>query len=197
MSMLSLLVIGVLDQNVTVVLLCAALGGAILGFLKYNFYPARIFMGDVGSLTVGFMLGFLAIHLTQTGGAAISPMVPVLILGLPLLDTIKVMLRRVRKHLGPFAPDNTHVHHKFLSLGFEHRFAVLVIYGLSLFWACFAVLFRHWPEYWLLVFFLAVMFSFYELLRYVERHRNRFAFLRQDSSAGLRQSAFSSQHRTI
>ncbi|OEU76542.1 MAG: hypothetical protein BA864_01725 [Desulfuromonadales bacterium C00003093] len=184
------LVIGVLDQNVTAVLLCAALAGAILGFLKYNFYPARIFMGDVGSLTVGFMLGFLAIHLTQTSGATISPMVPVLVLGLPLLDTIKVMLRRIRKHLSPFAPDNTHVHHKFLNLGFEHRFTVLVIYGLSLFWACFAVLFRHWPEYWLLVIFLAVMFSFYELLRYVKRYRNRYAFLQRDSSAGLRQSIF-------
>ncbi len=120
--------LGLLDGNPLVPLAAVALAGAILGFLKYNFYPARIFMGDAGSLTVGFLLGFFAIHLTQRPDATVSPMLPVLVLGLPLFDAVWVMTRRLLHRTSPFSPDQSHVHHKFLNLGFEHRFTVLVIY---------------------------------------------------------------------
>jgi UDP-GlcNAc:undecaprenyl-phosphate GlcNAc-1-phosphate transferase len=126
--------LGLMNNDVQTALLAAAAAGAVLGFLKYNFYPARIFMGDAGSLTIGFLLGFLAVYVTQRPGATISPMVPILILGLPLLDTIWVMTSRVLQGESPFVADRTHVHHKFLSLGFEHRFTVVIIYGMALFW---------------------------------------------------------------
>jgi UDP-GlcNAc:undecaprenyl-phosphate GlcNAc-1-phosphate transferase len=183
------LLLGVLDGDASTVLLGAALVGAVLGFLKYNFYPARIFMGDVGSLSVGFLLGFLAVHMTQHSGSTISPMVPFIILGLPILDTLRVMQRRLRKRLSPFLPDQNHVHHQFLNLGFAHRFTVLILYSMTLFWACFAVIFRNWPEYWLLFFFLVINIGGYQSLRYIKRHRERYTFLQRDSNTGLRNSA--------
>lgn len=184
------MLMGILDGDTATVFMSAALIGAILGFLKYNFYPARIFMGDVGSLTMGFLLGFIAVHMTQRSGATISPVVPFVILGLPILDTVRVMHRRLRKRLSPFSPDKTHVHHKVLALGFAHRFTVLLLYSLTLLLACFAVLFRHWPEYWLLAGFLVLMVVSYQGLYYVLRHRDRFSFLQRDSDAGLRSSVY-------
>ena len=183
------LLMGILDECPSVILLSAALLGAVLGFLKYNFYPARIFMGDVGSLTVGFVLGFLAVQMTQHTGATISPMVPIVILGLPILDTLRVMQRRIRKNLRPFSPDQTHVHHKFLNYGFEHRFTVLVLYTLTLFWACFAVIFRHWPEYWLLASFLVLGICIHQVLRYLLKQRDQLPWLQRDSNRSLRNSA--------
>lgn len=166
-------------------LICAALLGALLGFLKYNTYPARIFMGDVGSLVVGFLLGFLAIKLTQRPGQDINPVVPVLILGLPIIDTLWVMTRRVLCRVSPFCPDMTHLHHRFLELGFQHRFTVLIIYGVSLFWAVFALVFHAWPEYLMLVSYLVITTASYLGLRYLLHHQEQFRFLLLDSQESL------------
>ena len=174
--------------NVQAMLLCAALLGALLGFLKYNYFPARIFMGDTGSLVVGFLLGFLAVLLTQGHGGKVSPVVPVLILGMPIIDTLWVMVSRLLQGGSPFAPDKTHVHHKFLDLGLEHRFTVILIYGISLFWAVASLLLRDLPEYLLLLIFLAVTGAFYLSLRHVLRHPQQFPILKKDSSGGLRNS---------
>jgi len=180
--------LALVDGQTEVLLLCAALLGALTGFLKYNIYPARIFMGDAGSLSVGFLLGFLAVFLTQGAGSNVSPMVPVVILGLPIIDALWVMTRRVMKGLGPFSPDMTHVHHKFLNLGVQHRFTVIIIYGLSLFWAAIAVLARQWPEFLLLAVYAVISSLFYGLLRYLINHRKRFAFFAHDSPHGLRET---------
>jgi UDP-GlcNAc:undecaprenyl-phosphate GlcNAc-1-phosphate transferase len=180
--------LGLLQKDMQTALLAAALAGGVLGFLKYNFYPARIFMGDAGSLTVGFVLGFLAVHTTQQPNSTISPMVPIVILGLPLLDTIWVMSKRILTGESPFEADRSHVHHKFLDLGFEHRFTVLIIYSLTLFWACSALFFRSAPEYLLLIFFLGTATLFYLGLRHVLHHPKQFAFLSRDTESGLRAS---------
>ena len=180
--------LAIMDRNFPALILCAALLGGVLGFLKYNFYPARIFMGDTGSLTVGFVLGFLAVLLTQPAQAHITPVIPVLILGVPIIDTVWVMARRVLQKQSPFAPDKTHVHHKFLDLGFQHRFTVLVIYGISLFWACFSVIFYGAPAFALIGAFLGISTVKYLTLRYIFEHRDRFSFLAFDSSLGIRES---------
>jgi UDP-GlcNAc:undecaprenyl-phosphate GlcNAc-1-phosphate transferase len=177
------------EGNHSVMVLCAAGLGAILGFLKYNFFPARIFMGDTGSLTVGFLLGFLAIELTQHPGAGIQPMIPVLILGLPILDTLWVMLRRIIAKTSPFDPDRTHLHHKFLNLGLQHRFTVTIIYGLSVFWAVFSVVFHRVPEYVLLVIYLGAFLGLYLGLRHVLMHPGRYPVLSYDSAQGFRKSS--------
>lgn len=176
------------DGNTPVMFLCAALIGAVIGFLKYNIYPARIFMGDAGSLSVGFVLGFLAVYLTQSPVSNVSPMIPVVILGVPIVDAMWVMTRRVMKGGKPFSPDMTHVHHKFLDLGLQHRFTVIVIYGISLFWALFAITAREWPEYLLLYGYLAASLAAYGALRYLIDHRQQYAFFSKDSSLGLRET---------
>ncbi|RMG54566.1 MAG: undecaprenyl/decaprenyl-phosphate alpha-N-acetylglucosaminyl 1-phosphate transferase [Gammaproteobacteria bacterium] len=169
-------------------LLSAALLGAVLGFLKYNAYPARIFMGDVGSLMMGYILGFLAVQLTQNPGQQVSPMVPVLVLGVPLLDTVWVMTRRVLQGGSPFVADRTHLHHKFLDLGVQHRFTVLIIYGLSMFWAVVAILMHEQPEYLLLGTYLLGSTFFYLMLRFFLRYPDRLSLPIRDSQRSLRDS---------
>jgi UDP-GlcNAc:undecaprenyl-phosphate GlcNAc-1-phosphate transferase len=145
-------------------------------------------MGDTGSLGLGFVLGFMAVFLTQMPLSTVNPVVPVLILALPILDTIWVMCRRLFRRISPFAPDQSHLHHKFLDLGLQHRFTVIFIYGISLAWGTVAILFHEAAEHVLLLTYLGVSFSSYMLLRYMLRHKERFAFLRHDSSRGIRQS---------
>ncbi len=187
-SLSAFFVFGWLDGNATVTMLSAALVGGVLGFLKYNFYPARIFMGDAGSLTAGFLLGFLAIHLTQQEGALISPVAPLLVLGLPIVDTIWVMTRRIYHGLSPFAPDRAHVHHKFLDLGFAHRFTVLIIYGITLFWSVFAVMGRYRPDYELLFLFIVLSLLGYLVLRYLLYHPALLSRFMRDADETLAQT---------
>ena len=108
-----------------------ALMGALLGFLRYNSYPARIFMGDGGSQLLGFGVGILAIYLTQSEALPYSAALPVLLLGLPILDMITVIAIRLREGRSPFSADRNHLHHRLLVLGFEHWESVVVIYLLQ------------------------------------------------------------------
>jgi UDP-GlcNAc:undecaprenyl-phosphate GlcNAc-1-phosphate transferase len=188
-ALASFLILALRDGNQNVILFCAAGLGSTFGFLKYNFFPARIFMGDTGSLTVGFLLAFLAIALTQQPGNTIQPLIPVLVLGLPILDTIWVMTTRILQKTSPFVADRTHLHHKFLNLGFQHRFTVIIIYGLSLFWAGFSVIFHDIPQYFLLSIYLLVSICFYLGIRYVLNHSRQFPFLSLDSANGIRSSS--------
>jgi UDP-GlcNAc:undecaprenyl-phosphate/decaprenyl-phosphate GlcNAc-1-phosphate transferase len=105
--------------------------GSILGFLRYNTYPARIFMGDGGSQFLGFSAGVLAILHTQTTNTALSPALPLLILGLPILDTLLVMGERIYEGGSPFTADRKHIHHRLLALGFHDYEAVVAIYALQ------------------------------------------------------------------
>jgi len=102
--------------------------GSIVGFLRFNTYPARVFMGDGGSQFLGFTAGVLAIVLTQNIATPLSAALPLLILGLPILDTLTVMVLRILRGQSPFKADRTHIHHKLLALGFDHHEAVALIY---------------------------------------------------------------------
>ncbi len=188
-ALVAFFVMGALEGNLSVMVLCAALLGAVFGFLKYNFYPARIFMGDTGSLTLGFILAFIAIILTQSPGAKVSPAIPVLILGLPIVDTLWVMTRRFIQGTSPLLPDMTHIHHRFLDLGFKHRFTIIIIYSISIFWAILSVLLSSTPEYLALLIFLVFSAVIYALLFHVQGHRERYTFLARDSARGIRESS--------
>jgi UDP-GlcNAc:undecaprenyl-phosphate GlcNAc-1-phosphate transferase len=185
-ALLAFFLLGWLEDDPVTMILAASMVGAIFGFLKYNFYPARIFMGDTGSLVVGYVIGFIAVYLTQKSSSTTSPMVPVLILGLPLLDTVWVMFRRIMTGVSPFTADRTHVHHQFLTLGFEHRFTVIIIYGISLFWACCALLLHELPEYLLLSIYLLITAIGYLFLRHMIRNREKFPVLRKDATTAVR-----------
>ncbi|WP_054694998.1 glycosyltransferase family 4 protein [Syntrophomonas palmitatica] len=107
------------------------LAASILGFLPYNFNPARSFMGDSGSNFLGFVLACLAIMGTAKSAALISLLMPVVILGIPIFDTCFAIVRRVYNKNPIFLPDKDHLHHRLLALGMSHRTSVLVIYAIS------------------------------------------------------------------
>ena len=121
-------VLGYHERDAVVLLTSIAVLGSILGFLRFNTYPARIFMGDGGSQFLGFVIGVLAVMLTQREYSALSPALPILLLGLPILDTLLVMGQRIYEKRSPFSPDKNHIHHKLLALGFDHYEAVFAIY---------------------------------------------------------------------
>jgi UDP-GlcNAc:undecaprenyl-phosphate GlcNAc-1-phosphate transferase len=116
-------------SNITAIALIEA--GAVLGFLRFNTHPARVFMGDCGSQMLGLSVGALALLATQGETNALSAALPLLLLGLPIMDTLAVMLTRIRAGRSPFSADSTHLHHRLLALGFAHREAVLLIYILQ------------------------------------------------------------------
>ena len=109
-----------------VAVLCFVLAGALLGFLRWNFYPATIFTGTSGVQFVGFTLAVLAI----LGTAKVA--VALLVLGVPIIDTFWIIVRRLSHGGSPFTPDRSHIHHRLLDLGFSHRQTVLAIYGICL-----------------------------------------------------------------
>jgi UDP-N-acetylmuramyl pentapeptide phosphotransferase/UDP-N-acetylglucosamine-1-phosphate transferase len=109
-------------------LLAAALAGACLGFLRYNFNPARIFMGDGGSYFLGFTLAAISIIGPAKGLTTVSLLLPLLILSLPLADMSAVIMGRLSDGHSPFHPDRRHLHHRLLRAGFSHRLTVLLIY---------------------------------------------------------------------
>ena len=121
-----------LKQNfLLVTILTAALAGAAAGFLFYNSHPAKIFMGDSGSMFFGFMLAGISVIGAVKSTATITLIVPILALGLPILDTTFAIVRRYRGGKPIFQPDKGHLHHRLLSLGFTHKQAVLLMYVIS------------------------------------------------------------------
>jgi UDP-GlcNAc:undecaprenyl-phosphate/decaprenyl-phosphate GlcNAc-1-phosphate transferase len=109
-----------------VALLCALLAGALLGYLPWNFYPAKVFVGTTGVMVIGYLLAVLAIL-----GSAKIP-VALLILGVPIIDTFWIITRRLLSGRSPFTPDRGHFHHRLLDLGLSHRGAVLLIYAITI-----------------------------------------------------------------
>ena len=108
--------------------LAAALAGCCIGFLRHNFNPARIFMGDGGSYFLGFTLSAVSIVGPAKGLTTVSLLLPLLILSLPLADMSAVIMGRLREGRSPFHPDRRHLHHRLLRAGFSHRRTVLLIY---------------------------------------------------------------------
>ncbi len=111
--------------------LVAALAGSIFGFLPYNFNPAKIFMGDGGALFLGFALAGVSADGLLKSTAAIAIVIPMLVLGVPILDTAFAIHRRWRRGLPVHGADKDHLHHRLLRLGLSHRQAVLTMYGVS------------------------------------------------------------------
>lgn len=107
-----------------IAVLCFALAGALLGFLRWNFHPARIFSGTSGVQFVGYTLAVLSI----LGSAKVA--VALLVLGVPIIDTFWIIVGRLSQRRSPFTPDRSHIHHRLLDLGLSHRDTVLVIYAI-------------------------------------------------------------------
>jgi UDP-GlcNAc:undecaprenyl-phosphate GlcNAc-1-phosphate transferase len=133
-----------------------ALAGAILGFLRFNFNPATIFLGDCGSLFIGFMLSALALQGAQKAPTIIAVAIPVVSFGLPILETTLSVIRRFISGRPVFTADREHIHHKLLQLGMSHRQVVIVLYAVSALFALLS-LFLLWPTGSTLGLVLAVL----------------------------------------
>jgi UDP-GlcNAc:undecaprenyl-phosphate/decaprenyl-phosphate GlcNAc-1-phosphate transferase len=158
-SFLSFACIGYLAftvENIVIVAFSIAAIGAIFGFLRFNTFPASLFMGDAGSQFLGFLAITLSLKLTQSEHP-FSTLLPLLVLGFPILDTLTVMIERLYKGVSPFVADKNHFHHRLMRLGLVHKEAVFVIYVLQSVFVLAAYFFRFIDE-WLLVL-LYVVFS--------------------------------------
>ncbi len=168
----SLLLMAVSDQNVPVSLLSLIILGSTLGFLPYNFPPARIFMGDTGSLLLGFLVASAGILGETKGNTVVAMVIPLIALGVTLLDTAMAFLRRLLHRQHPFRADQQHIHHRLLQLGLSQRQVVLVIYYCSvLFGLASYLLSRIEIRYSLLtgVILLLSLFLGIHILGFVER----------------------------
>ncbi|WP_017756470.1 glycosyltransferase family 4 protein [Calidifontibacillus oryziterrae] len=129
----------IMGNSMFVVIVASILLASTLGFLVYNFHPAKIFMGDTGALLLGFMISVISI-LGFKNITVFSLVLPVLILGVPISDTLFAIIRRIVNKQPLSAPDKSHLHHCLLRLGFSHRKTVLIIYSMSAFFGVAAVM---------------------------------------------------------
>lgn len=143
-STLVAFVVALLHGPSLITVMTIALAGSIVGFLRYNFNPATIFLGDSGSLFIGFLLSALALAGAQKAPTIVAVAIPVVSFGLPILETSLSILRRLISGRPVFTADREHIHHKLLQHGLSHRQVVIVLYGVS---AVFALLslFLLWP----------------------------------------------------
>ncbi|MFC2646931.1 glycosyltransferase family 4 protein [Atopobium sp. oral taxon 416] len=109
--------------------LAISLAGACLGFLRYNFHPASIFLGDSGSMLIGFMLGTISLlNVTRIAGLT-TIIIPLVVAGIPIMDTFSAIIRRLRGHVSISQADRGHIHHRLIAEGYDQRQAVLVMYA--------------------------------------------------------------------
>ena len=165
-ALLSITVMALIMGNTFVIAVAAILAVSSLGFLFYNFHPAKIFMGDTGSLFMGYMISVLAL-LGFKNVAVVSLVIPIIMLGVPISDTFFAIVRRVRMKQKITAPDKSHLHHCLLRAGLSHRQTVLVIYGLAILFGVAAVLFSQatvWGAIVLIVVMLIVIELFVEII---------------------------------
>jgi len=129
-------IVALMKGQILVAILMAALAGATLGFLRYNFNPAQLFMGDTGSLFLGILFACLSVLGALKGTTTVALFVPVFIMGLPILDTLWAIVRRALKRQPIFKADKGHIHHRLMNLGLTQRQAVLIIYAINI---CFGL----------------------------------------------------------
>jgi UDP-GlcNAc:undecaprenyl-phosphate/decaprenyl-phosphate GlcNAc-1-phosphate transferase len=144
--MLTLLAVALLAYpvgGVALMIVAAAVTGALLGFLRYNTNPATVFLGDTGSMFLGFLVAVLAVLLVEQTHTALSPALPLLLVGVPLLDTGFAFARRIATGKSPFKPDRSHIHHQLLACGLTQAEAVAVIYVIQGAMVAAAVLLRY------------------------------------------------------
>lgn len=128
------------STNIYIVIMIFTLVAAEVGFLPYNFFPARIYLGDTGALFIGFMIAVFSLSGLKNA-TFISVLIPVMILGVPLTDTIYAILRRLLNKQSIAHADKRHLHHRLMQMGLTHRQTVLVIYGISMIFSFIALLY--------------------------------------------------------
>lgn len=139
-SSITLMIVASKFSDTSAIILSAAIAGACLGFLPFNFNPAKIFMGDTGALFLGFMLAAITIEGVMKSVATIAIVAPILILSVPIFDTTFAIFRRLLNGQSISAADKGHLHHRLLNRGYSQRKSVLILYGMSASFGLIAIL---------------------------------------------------------
>ena len=155
-SSLTIFVFSVLTNRPDAAFMSLALAGVCVGFLQYNFYPASIFMGDSGSLLLGFSLGVVSLFAVARSALFVSLLVPLLAAGVPIIDTAVAIIRRLRAHEPIDQADRGHIHHRLMQAGFSQRATVLIMWGWTAALSACAVLITELHGAWRIVVFLVV-----------------------------------------
>lgn len=158
-------------------ILAAVVAGATIGFLWHNFHPASIFMGDSGSLLLGFLMAAISLQGFLKGVATIALLIPLLVLGIPIFDTGFAILRRVKNRRPIYAADRGHLHHRFSNLGYSQRQTVVILYSWSALMSLLALSMRFAPV-WMTVAIALVVFGISAYLGYVLEILRLSKFLR-------------------
>jgi UDP-GlcNAc:undecaprenyl-phosphate GlcNAc-1-phosphate transferase len=169
LSLIALASLGYLADSSIVMLLSLAGIGGIIGFLRYNSHPARVFMGDCGSQVLGFAVAFLSIYLTQVGDSALSSALPLLLLGVPISDILAVLYQRIAAGNNWFKASRNHIHHRLLDLGFRHFEVVIIIYSVQALLVVAAILLRFESDAIVTGFYLLVIVFLFTCLALIER----------------------------
>lgn len=140
-ALLSMLVMAIIDAQSLAMVLCVVLIGANVGFLYHNFYPATIYMGDSGSNFLGFMIAVISILGLFKNITFFSFIIPVIILAVPIFDTLLAIFRRIMNKENIMKADNQHIHYRLIANGYSHRKAVVLLYGFSAIFGLIAILF--------------------------------------------------------
>lgn len=201
-SMISLSTMGIVGffflhgwQNY-VPLMCIMLATCLLGFLPYNFHPAKIFLGDTGALYIGFMISILSLKGLKNV-TFISLLVPIIILGVPLTDTIFAIIRRKLNKKPITVADKHHLHHQLMRMGLSHRQTVLAIYGISLLFSFISLVFISSPAWGIWPLMIGLLFAlelfvetigllgdrFKPLLHFIQNYINKMH--RSDPQVGI------------
>lgn len=183
-SSLTLAMLAIANGYLPTALVALALAGAVTGFLIYNFNPARIFMGDSGSMFIGYILAILSLRNQSKAHAVVSIMVPIIAMGLPILDTTLAFMRRIMRHQSIFAADKQHIHHFILSLGFNQRKTVLILYSISIMFTVLSLLMifnKNIDTFLIVLVFAIIIFVIITKLGYVEMIYGRFRVKKENS----------------
>jgi UDP-GlcNAc:undecaprenyl-phosphate GlcNAc-1-phosphate transferase len=179
-AFVSFAVLSAMDSQIKILVLSIAMTGALIGFLKYNWHPAQVFMGDAGSFLLGCTAAFISIAITQQVQSVVRPVAPLLILAVPIVDTVTVMMTRIIKGKSPFCADRNHLHHLLLRLGLSKKRCVAVILLMSAFFSSIAVVgtILRVPEHYLFATFLLYFFLYFGLSFYIRKRKIMRAILR-------------------
>lgn len=168
-------------DNYALSLISFVFAGSILGFLFFNWQPSKVFMGDTGALTIGFLLSFLAIQFVNQNyslpanhvarfQSSVGTVIYVLII--PVFDTVRIIILRLRRLQSPFHADRNHLHHQFINLGFSHAQSVLMIGGINMFFVFLAWILRSNTDLLILPLAIGICLIINQVLKAAQRHGN-------------------------
>lgn len=165
-ALLTLAAMAFIMNDSFVLVMALILVVSTVGFLFYNFHPAKIFMGDTGALFLGFIISVLAL-MGFKNVTFVSLVIPIIMLGVPISDTFFAIVRRLLNKQPPFQPDKSHLHHRLISIGFTHRQTVLIIYGIASMFGLAAIIFsmaKVWGAILLVIILLLTIELFVEVI---------------------------------